>query len=430
MMKTLADVRFIQSLLCVIWSALMVFVMGAACGGSDTEPEPGPEAVATSPGLETGGTPSPSSIPESSETQKSNRGHMAQERGAFTATRLQNGRILVAGGYVPGTIGAQGIYLESAEVFDPLTGNWTPAASMTLNRARHTDTLLDDGRVLITGGGGVFLRATAEVYDPSTDTWAKVGKMSAERMGHDATRLFDGRVLVAGGTTLNSADDWVNVGSAEIYDPSANAWSSAGDMAKARRDHSLTLLEDGRVLVAGGTGGFGVSYVLESEVYDPSDGTWTLTGSLQDGRRAHTATLLEDGTVMVAGGIIRVDQEYIPLSSVEVYDPSDGAWSPTGDLSGPRLGHTATRLSDGKVLVAGGSGEEGSRLSTVEVYDPASGTWMSIESMFRRRADHQAELLQDGRVLVIGGYDKNGLLSSTEVYDPSTGTWSSPGPTR
>jgi len=408
----------------------MIFVIGPACGGSDREPEPGPAAVATSPGLETGATPSPGPVPESGETQKTKLGHMVQERGAFTATRLKSGEALVAGGYVPGTIGAQGIYLESTESFDPLTGIWTPAASMNLNRARHTDTLLDDGRVLITGGGGVFLRATAEVYDPSTDSWTKAGKMGAERMGHDATRLSDGRVLVAGGTSINSTDDWENVSSAEIYDPSSGAWSSAGSMVRARRDHSLTLLEDGTVLVAGGTGGLGFSYILESEVYDPSDGTWTPTGSLQDGRGAHTTTLLEDGKVLIAGGIIRVNQEYTPLRSAEIYDPSNGTWSPTGDLSDPRMAHTATRLLNGKVMVAGGSGEGGSLLSSAEIYDPASGTWTPVESMPQKRAGHQAELLEDGRVLVIGGYDKNGLKTSTKLFDPSTGTWLSPGSTR
>ena len=152
-LTTLADRRFIHSLLCFISSALVVFVMGAACGGSDKEPESGSAGVATSPGLETGATPSPGPIPESTETRNTNLGHMAQERGgAFTATRLQSGRILIAGGLVPATNNTSHIFLESAEIFDPLTGIWTPAASMSLNRARHTDTLLDDGRVLITGG--------------------------------------------------------------------------------------------------------------------------------------------------------------------------------------------------------------------------------------------------------------------------------------
>ena len=253
--------------------------------------------------------------------------------------------------------------------------------------------------------------------------------MGAKRGQHAATRLSDGKVLVAGGLSLDSSDDLITVGSADIYDPSADAWSPAGNMVKARQEHSLTLLEDGTVLVAGGTRGFGVSYILESEVYDPSDGTWTLTGSLQDGRRYHTMTLLEDGTVLIAGGLTK---ESTPLGSAEIYNPSNGTWSPTGDLSSPRSEHTATRLLDGKVMVAGGRemGEGISPLSSVEMYDPASGTWTPIESMSEKRRGHQAELLQDGSVLVIGGFDENWVLGSTELFDPSTRTWSSPGSTQ
>ena len=119
-------------------------------------------------------------------------------------------------------------------------------------------------------------------------------------------------------------------------------------MGTARDRHTATLLPSGKVLVAGGESGVGVSN--SAELYDPASGTWTATGSLGTARRNHTATLLPNGKVLVAGG----NNGPGALRSAELYDPARGTWTATGSLGNARERHTAMLLPSGKVLVAAG----------------------------------------------------------------------------
>jgi hypothetical protein len=156
---------------------------------------------------------------------------------------------------------------------------------------------------------------------------------------------------------------------------------------------------------------------------DLADVAWSTTGVLNTARDQHTATLLSDGRVLVAGG--HGGGGY--LSSAELYDPASGTWSTTGSMNAVRTDHTATPLPGGRVLVAGGHGG-GGPLASAEVYDPATGTWSTTGSMNATRIGHTATLLDDGRVMVAGGEGSGGYsLASAEVYDPATGTWSTTG---
>ena len=155
-----------------------------------------------------------------------------------TATLLANGKVLIAGGY-------NGSYLNSAEVYDPATGRFTPTGnSMTRARSYHTATLLSDGRTLIAGGsdGGTSALDTAEMYDPALNAFTPtVGTMAAARDHHTATKLINNKVLLLGGmngsTTLNSA---------EIYDPEVDSFAaSSSSMTAARSLHTATLLPGG-----------------------------------------------------------------------------------------------------------------------------------------------------------------------------------------
>ena len=436
--------------------AVLTVLVLAACGGLGEDAVRDLAAPATPTGVPSAPTalpatvgPSPSvaaaaptatQVPEPEVVVPSSIGSLLDPRGGWhTATLLRNGRVLVTGGLVqpPGRdSGPQGwgSHLKSAETYDPSNGTWTLAGSMTLTRAGHGATLLDDGTVLVVGGlGPEDWRASAEVYNPSTDSWARAGMSKGPTAWHAATRLSDGRVLVAGGYVnvagLNNGPvDW-----AEIYDAATGTWSTTGSMGDERLFHTLTFLDDGRVLAAGG------STDLPAEVYDPSDGTWTQTSSLREERRFHTATLHEDGTVLLTGGMTR---DFEALQSAEIYDPAGGAWSLAGSMSEARAAHTATRLTDGRVLVAGGLRAResdfiglyvsGPVVGSAEVYDPSSGTWSPVGSMSETRAYHSAVLLEDGRVLVIGGTGESAgedynILDSTELFDPSTETWSSPG---
>jgi N-acetylneuraminic acid mutarotase len=168
------------------------------------------------------------------------------------------------------------------------------------------------------------------------------------------------------------------------------------------------------VLVVGGADDANTA-LPSAELYDPATGIWTATGSLHTARYLHTATLLSNGQVLVAGG-------YHDLTSAELYDPVTGTWAVTGGLNTGRQTHTATLLPNGQVLVAGGNGTSGS-LDSTELYDPANATWTAARSLNIARSQHAATLLPSGQVLVAGGEDNSNYPFSTELYDPATGSW-------
>jgi N-acetylneuraminic acid mutarotase len=299
-------------------------------------------------------------------------GEMVNDRAAHSVTLLGDGTVLVAGGFTRQVSFIDPILtasadLAAAELFDPRTGEWHETAPMNAARAWHSATLLADGTVLVTGGGGSTgptVLASAEIYDPVTATWTSVQPMADARMEHTATRLNDGTVLVAGGRRANGA----SVPLAARYDPDSRTWSSAGRMITGRNGHVATSLGDGRVLVAGGASEIG--RLASAEVYDRSTNTWTSVGSMAEPRTMATATLLEDGTVLVVGGITGIGVS----ASAEVYQPGNGQWAATAPLLQARAGHTATLLPNGDVLVAGGDWRgEGSPEATF-LYDPDGGS--------------------------------------------------------
>ena len=236
----------------------------------------------------------------------------------------------------------------------------------------------------------------------------------AERMAHFATRRKALRNYAGGFAGLALASGLVGSWPAD-----GASFLITGSLNEARAYHTATLLPNGKVLVAGGYyEDPGDHYLLQSEIYDPATGMWTATGDLNSRREAHTATMLSDGTVLVAGGDNDIDPA---LSQSELYDPASGRWTKTGALNTGRSDHTATLLANGKVLVAGGYGLTDG-LSSAEIYDPATGKWTLTGSMAHARYLHTATLLSNGKALVAGGFDGDSL-SSAELYDPATGTW-------
>jgi hypothetical protein len=145
-------------------------------------------------------------------------------------------------------------------------------------------------------------------------------------------------------------------------------------------------------------------------------------------RSFQTATLLSDGRVLVAGGSPSGWSWTTPLPDTgEIYDPKTGTFTPTGPMMLRRTSHAATLLADGRVLITGGLANDGTELTAAEVFDPKTGTFASTGSMRDAREFHTATLLSDGRVLVAGGGGDytNGLFrDSAELYDPKTGTFS------
>ncbi|CAF1347888.1 unnamed protein product [Adineta ricciae] len=146
-------------------------------------------------------------------------------------------------------------------------------------------------------------------------------------------------------------------------------------------------------------------------------GQWKSTGNMAVARYGHTASILSNGKVLITGGY---NGGY--LNSAELYDPSTGNWTTTRTMSVARYGHTASILSNGKVLVTGGG-----YLNSAELYDPSTGNWTTTGTMSVARYGHTASLLSNGKVLVTGGDTGSGYLNSAELYDPSTGNWTTTG---
>jgi hypothetical protein len=295
-------------------------------------------------------------------------------RRLHTATLLPNGKVLVAGGF-GGPPGGVEVSLASAELFDPATRSFTATGAMSDGRYWHTATLLSNGKVLVAGGraqsaqGTLAFLDSAEIYDPDTGLFTPTGSMmpggiGAKREGHSATLLPNGKVLVAGGASVYSGGPPPGFGflmRAQLYDPSTGAFTPTGFLSSERNFHTATLLPSGKVLVAGGQAqsaqGFFLIYLDSAELYDPGTGTFTVTGAMAEGRTSHSATLLPSGEVLVVGGA-----SIETLASAELYDPATGAFRPTGSLHLPRQDHTATILGDGRVLVAGGTIVQGPKI--------------------------------------------------------------------
>ena len=358
-----------------------------------------------------------------SATAFSGTGSAVNARFAHVAVRLDDGRVLVAGG-ISGISG-----LKTAELYDPLSGTWTVTGTMTFERIGLAAAPLPGGRVLVAGGAR-FNQTCAdapagnsgEVYDPAAGTWTRTGSFTQPRSSAIAVPLADGRVLLAGGGSRCG----VVYASADIYDPATDQWTATGAMNVARQSPAAVLLPDGRVLVAGGAGASPFPSLASAEIYDPATGVWTLTGAMHaprmwafdDMSAANFMTLLPDGRVLAAGGLNRCNKtgcDIAFLQSAETFDPATGVWTLTSSLAAGRWRHQLTLLPDGRVLVAGGR-QGGAILGSAEIYDPATGLFNPAGTLVDARQDYTATLLSNGSVLLALGQGATGALRSAELF--------------
>ena len=342
---------------------------------------------------------------------------METPRESHTATLLSNTLVLITGG------DDRNVSLATAELFNPNTHSFVPTGDMVDARARHTATLLTNGAVLVIGGrdaSGNAL-ATAELFNPANISFAPTGSMGSARESHTATLLKNGKVLVTGGDNGN-----ITLATAEVFDPSTGGFTSSSSMSAARGAHTATLLKNGKVLVTGGRDANG-NVLATAELFDPNSGGFVLTDSMHVAREFHAATLLGDGKVLITGG----DNGTEVLATVELFDPATGKFTLASTMHAAREFHTATLRNDGTVLIAGGadftSALDGSAPAGIlpgptamaELFNPATGSFTLTSDMSNARAKHAALLLTDGKILVTGGTNISSLaesLASAELF--------------
>ncbi len=337
------------------------------------------------------------------------------------AVRLNDGRVLLAGGGTSPGSGAS----NRGQIYDPTTGAFSLISQEMIDLRRHpAATLLPNGKVLIAGGAKSLGGSdTTSLFDPASG-FSDGPVMAVARLAPTTTLLADGHVLVAGGLD----NDAVAQTNAQIYDPGTNAFVGPATMNVGRSYHTATLLNNGLVLIAGGFSSAPSQVPIGSaELYDPVHNTFTLIpGGMNAARGDHTATLLADGKVLLAGG--RRLSSDISLNSAEVYDPVANSFTPTGSMLHNRGVHAAALLPNGKVLVSGGfccgdaTGQ--SPLASSEVFDPVIETFSATGDQSSGTAAQTATLLLDGRVLLAGGT----YAGSTPTAAPAELFFTPPGP--
>ena len=318
-------------------------------------------------------------------------GKLSEARASHTATRLNDGKILIAGG-----MERNGVFFNDADIFDPKTNNFAQAKNkMSIKRVSHTATLLLDGKVLLVGGWSNrdVPEMSAEIYDPKTEKFTPIRNANRRRSGHTATLLANGKVLITGGF-----DGKENLSEAEIFDSQNNSFTLIGKMRNARAVHTATKLADGRILLAGGETNRG-QILASAEIFDPKTNNFSLTKAMNVVRYKHDSILLKDNRVLVFGGSDHRDWNG-QHKSAEIFDPRTNEFTPAGEMNFARfkVEGTAVLLKDGKVFIGGGG-------ESAEVFDPLTNTFIKTTGEFGTPLHYATvTLLDDERALIVGGY--------------------------
>ena len=406
---------------------LLVLASVLGCMGSTEPPLPPspPSPTGTSsPGatqtLRPTATPTPTLIVTGTFVAT---GDMTHARMGATATLLPDGKVLIAGGVDAIAVPAFE-YVASAELYNPSTGTFTRTGSMKVARSSAAAILLPDGRVLIVGGDGCkdpahcttrdwageTILKSAELYDPTTGRFTSAGSLTEPGDHATATLLPDGRVLVV--------DGYNRV--VETYSAMTGKFSHEGTLSNQYQGVVTALLPNGKVRVVGdGLPGLG------AELFDPSSGLSSPIPFSVPGTDPHliqvgTAIVVKDGRVLVWAWDLHALVNYL-----FTYDPATDAFAEAGSFDSPAgwAPDSAVLLRDGRILFAGGAivakdGVGGSRDSdSAGLYDPASGFHLLDSKMTQALGGQTMTTLLDGTVLIAGGGDGD-ILSSAELFKP------------
>jgi hypothetical protein len=305
---------------------------------------------------------------------------MTNSRALHVAVPLADGRTLMVGG-----ADALGNVLASCEIYDPVANTFTPTGSMGSPRVLHAACRLADGRVMAAGGTNSLVDTTsaitgtlasAELWNPATGLWSPAASIGGNRLAPALTLLSNGRVMTSGGVQVSllfgipiAASSTTAV---QLYNAATNSWSAGAAMPTGRAGHhynQVTLL-NGRVLMSGGvlvpslTGAASASPIANADVYDPVGNSWA-AGTMGQARSLHSATLLPNGHVVVCGGAQGTLTVPTSIANVEQFDPGTSAWTPMAPLLAPRSAHAAWLQPDGLLILLGGQGS-GATVATIE----------------------------------------------------------------
>ena len=336
-------------------------------------------------------------------------GHSNWSYGGFA--QLPDGRVLAISGS-----SSPGVLTPTAEIYNPGTGQWTSAGTLTDARyAFGPPSVLPNGDVLVAGGHDVNVvdYATAELYDPATNQWTLTGSLNTARRYPVQAELANGEVLVATGS-LGAPTCTRYLSSAELYNPATGQWTYTGSTLVPRESATAIRLADGRVLLAGGYNGGGGACTdtdpVDTEIYDPSTGQWSFAGNLPHGWLNGAMVLLQDGRVLMVDGNQHGSGTF---TEAVIFDPATGQWSEAATPILPRAGAAATLLPDGKVLVSQGG------QSQSEIYDPVANTWSLDATALENNSGAHTFLLPNGQVLLAGGGNNSGPSTAAELYTPT-----------
>lgn len=322
-------------------------------------------------------------------------GSMTVPRMLHQASALQDGRILLTGG----TSRPGNPIHASTEIYDPATGQFTPAAPMLTARRQHAAVTLRDGRILVAGGMSPTstYTNTAEIYDPATGQWTATGNLNNSRYDAAGLMLSDGRVMITDKSNATSYQ-------ADIYDPATGQFTRTGYMLERPNGSGLVLLPDGRVLKMGGFANN--SYSRNAELWDPATNQWTATGQMNEQRQYIEPVVLADGKVLVAGG--RREWSH---NTTELYDPATGVFTPAANMPTAFEPTSASVLPSGDIVFTADYNRQLMR------YQAATGTWNMTGPQRTTARESTLSRLPDGNVLIAGGAAQNDATTYAAIWD-------------
>lgn len=332
---------------------------------------------------------------------------MALARAAHTATPLPDGKVLIAGGCTSAGCGGTPEGGRS-EIFDPLTRRFESGPQMVRARAGHTATKLNDGRILFAGGypdEGRPPLAEAELFDPATCKFTETGTLTQGRGAHTATVLRDGRILLVGGVSGRAA-----LSTVEAYDPASGRFSEVPPMPSPRTTHGAVLLGSGLVLIVGGQSlpGHGNALLNSTLLYDPAANSWRPAGLLKQFKYKLAVAPLPNGGALVIGGQT-ADDAGARLRETEIFQPATANFTAGPEMAEPRykISDAVAVLPDGRLVIAGNIG--------IEVYSGGAFTRLQVPADAPERQFPAVAALPSGRVLVTGGYSERTQPTASAV---------------